>query len=537
MKKLLLPVLLAATLLGAGSLAQAQTAAPVVEITSNISTNTTWSNKNVYLLKSNFIYVTPGTTLTIEPGTVIKGDKTSKATLVVQRGGKLVAAGTAQQPIVFTSNEAPGNRRRGDWGGIVIAGAAPVNLANPTVEATPDSNFGGTDPNDNSGILRYVRIEFPGIAFAPDTEINGLTLGGVGAGTEINYVQISYSGDDAFEWFGGTVNAKHLIAFRTLDDNWDTDNGFRGKVQYAYSLRDPNVGDVSGSNGFESDNNKDGTTATPQTAPVFSNVTDIVERTADLNTNVRSAMHLRRNSAISILNSVFTGYRTGLLLDGSASQANATSGELQLRNDVLAGMPTNYAQQSGGSYGVQGFFEEASRANTVYAAESSLQFQQGTYTLTNPLVLPGTTSPLLSGADFTNTKVADAFFDKVNFRGAFGTEDWTRSWTNFDPQNTPYTSGIVLGSRPKSDQLQQLTVTPNPTAGETTLRFELKRGGAATVRILDLTGRQVATVVAGRQLAAGQQQVSLPETLQAGVYVATVSTNETTQSVRFVVAK
>ncbi|MBT9393285.1 T9SS type A sorting domain-containing protein [Hymenobacter sp. NST-14] len=536
MKKILLPVLTAVALL-TGSLSALAQNAPVVEVTTNITTNTTWSNRNIYLLKSNFIYVTPGTTLTIEPGTIIKGDKASKATLVVQRGGKLMADGTAQQPIVFTSNETPGNRRRGDWGGIVIAGAAPVNQTNPSVEATPDSNFGGTDANDNSGVLRYVRIEFPGIAFAPDTEINGLTLGGVGKGTVIDYVQISYSGDDAFEWFGGTVDAKHLVAFRTLDDNWDCDNGFSGRVQFAYSLRDPNIGDVSGSNGFETDNDRNGSAILPQTAPVFSNVTDMVERTADLNSNVRSAMHLRRNSATSIFNSVFTGYRTGLLLDGTASQANATGGSLQLRNVVLAGIPTNFAQQSGGTFGVQGFFEEASRANTVYAAESSLLLEPGTYTLTNPLKLPTTGSPLLTGASFTDPKVADPFFEQVTYRGAFGTTDWTQGWTNFDPQTTPYTAGITLSRKSASDQLQQLAVAPNPTAGAAQLSFNLKRSTTASVRILDLTGRQVATLLTDGKLTAGTQSVALPANLQAGVYLAVVTTNETSQSVRFVVAR
>jgi hypothetical protein len=420
---------------------------------------------------------------------------------------------------------------------VVIAGAAPINLpGDPTIEATPDSNFGGNNPADNSGVLRFVRIEFPGIAFAPDTEINGLTLGGVGSGTVLDHIQVSFSGDDAYEWFGGTVNAKHLIAFRTLDDNWDTDNGYAGKVQYAFSLRDSNIGDQSGSNGFESDNDRNGTTASPKTTAVFSNVTDILNRTATLNANVRSAMHIRRNSATSVFNSVFTGYRTGVLLDGTATEANATNGELQIANTVLAGIPTNFGTASGSSYNVANFFNAAARANTLYAAESSLQFQNGVYTLTNPQMLPSGSSPLQSGAAFADSKLADAFFDRVSFRGAFGTTDWTQGWTNWDPQNTPYLTG-VNSQRKASDQVQALAVYPNPSNGPATLAFDLRRGATATVRVLDVTGREVAVVQEAAKLTAGSQEINLPTALTAGVYTATVQTEETTQAVRFVVTR
>ncbi|KUG08200.1 T9SS type A sorting domain-containing protein [Solirubrum puertoriconensis] len=538
MKKLLLPVLFAASLLvAAAPAALAQTAAPVVQVSGVISTNTTWTNNNVYVL-NNFVYVAPGATLTIQPGTIIKGDKATKGTLVVKRGARLVADGTRQQPIVFTSAEPAGQRARGDWGGIVIAGAAPINLpGDPTIEATPESNFGGTNPADNSGILRFVRIEFPGIAYAPDTEINGLTLGGVGSGTVLDHIQISYSGDDAFEWFGGTVNAKHLVAFRTLDDNWDTDNGYAGKVQFAFSLRDPNIGDQSGSNGFESDNDRNGTTASPKTAAVFSNITDVINRTSTLNANVKSAMHIRRNSALSVFNSVFTGYRTGLLIDGTASEGNATNGELQVANTVMAGLPTNFATASGSSYDVASFYNQGARSNTLYANESDVQFQSGSYTLTSPQVLPAAASPLQNGAAFTDAKLANTFFERVSYRGAFGTTDWTQGWTNWDPQNTPYLAGIVASNKKTSDQVQSLGVYPNPTNAAAKLAFELRHAGTATVRVLDLTGREVAVVSEGRKLQAGPQEVTLPSTLKAGVYLATVQTEETSATVRFVVAQ
>ncbi len=181
----------------------------------DISTNTTWTKNNVYLL-NGWVYVIDGVTLTIEAGTIIRGDKANKAALIVERGGKLIANGTVSEPIIFTSNQAPGSRTYGDWGGVILCGKALVNKVDPQIEGGPRSHYGGTDDTDNSGSLKYVRIEFPGIAFQPDKEINGLTFGGVGSGTTIDYIQVSYSGDDSYEWFGGKVNCKHMIALQGM---------------------------------------------------------------------------------------------------------------------------------------------------------------------------------------------------------------------------------------------------------------------------------------------------------------------------------
>ena len=234
---------------------------PATNVTVNaghITTNTTWTSNNVYLL-NGWVYVDAGVTLTIQAGTVIRGDKTNKAALIMDRGSKLIAQGTAAQPIVMTSNQAAGSRDRGDWGGLILCGYSTINQPGGTavIEGGVGSIYGGgSTPNnaDNSGILKYLRVEFAGYPFAPDNEINGITFGGVGNGTTVDYVQVSYSNDDSFEWFGGTVNCKHLIAFRGLDDEFDTDNGFGGKLQFLVALRDPNIADISGSNGFESDN-------------------------------------------------------------------------------------------------------------------------------------------------------------------------------------------------------------------------------------------------------------------------------------------
>ena len=230
--------------------------------------------KGTYILKG-WVYIARGSELTIEPGTIIKGDKQTKAALIVEPGGKLFAQGTETEPIVFTSEEAPGNRRPGDWGGVIICGEAPNNngVLNQIIEGGPRTKHGGTKADDNSGVFSYARIEFAGYPFETDQEINGLTLGSVGTGTKIDHVQVSYSNDDSYEWFGGTVNCNHLIAYKGWDDDFDTDNGFSGKVQFGFVVRDPRLADISQSNSFESDNNKDGSAAEPYTTATFSNMT------------------------------------------------------------------------------------------------------------------------------------------------------------------------------------------------------------------------------------------------------------------------
>ena len=196
--------------------------------------------------------------------------------MIITSSCKIIADGTVDKPIVFTSEAA--TPQRGDWAGLVILGNAPTNASFNGVQGVGEIEGGinnsdglglyGTpatqaqNPADNSGILRYVRIEYAGYAFLPDKEINGLTFGGVGNKTIVDNVQVSYANDDSFEWFGGTVNCKHLISFRTLDDDFDTDNGFSGKVQFGISLRDSSVADISKSEAFESDNDAAGSSLT-----------------------------------------------------------------------------------------------------------------------------------------------------------------------------------------------------------------------------------------------------------------------------------
>jgi hypothetical protein len=419
--------------------------------TTTITTNTRWTVDKRYLLKG-FVRVKAGATLTIDPGTVILGDKQTTGTLVVERGAKINAEGTATKPIVFTSAQAKGSRSYGDWGGVVLLGNAPTNKPTTTsIEGIDNAQYGGTDANDNSGILKYVRIEFAGVAIAPNNEVNGLTMGGVGAGTTIQYVQVSYCGDDSFEWFGGNVNCKYLIAHRGWDDDFDTDFGFSGNVQFVLGIRDPQIADQSNSNGFESDNENPAGSAEPRTAANFSNVTLIgpLDRgSLTINNQFGRAAHLRRNTRQAIFNSILTGFPVGIHVDGTITQADAVAGLLTVENTTLAANTRTLANFSlpatglptitDASQAIQDWFNLAGKSNTVTQTLSSVGITS--VSMENPMatLMPTANSPLLTSGSFANPRLQSSYFDKVNFRGAFGTTNWTTSWTNFDPQNADY---------------------------------------------------------------------------------------------------
>jgi PKD repeat protein len=388
-------------------------------VSADITTNTTWSG---VVLLQNKIYVKNNATLTIAPGTIIRGDKVTQGTLIITRGAKLNAQGTVSQPIVFTSNEAVGNRNEGDWGGVILLGLArnnqPGGVANiEGIVATTDTQYGGAFDNDNSGTIKYVRIEFAGIALEPNKEVNGITFGSVGSATTVDYVQVSHSGDDSFEWFGGTVNCKHIIAYRGLDDDFDTDFGYRGKVQFALSIRDKDVSDAPGdSNAFECDNDANGTTATPKTRPIFSNVTLVGPKgngsiTLPVGEKFEKAFRLRRNSAVSVLNSLVTGWEKGLSIEGAPVVANLNGDTMVFVNNIL----TNFATPSWTSNNTNTVLNSGGATTAWYQSWWGVDGNDSTQTLAqvnwvNIFAPLGTTpdarlaagSVAASGATFTN---------------------------------------------------------------------------------------------------------------------------------------
>lgn len=428
--------------------------------------------KGVYTLKG-WVYICDGAELTIEPGTVIKGDKATKAALIVERGGKLIAQGTADAPIVFTSAQAPGQRRPGDWGGVIICGKAKNNQNEMQIEGGPRTKHGGNDDADNSGVLSFVRIEFAGYPFKADQEINGLTLGSVGSGTKIDHVQVSYSNDDSFEWFGGAVNCKYLVAYKGWDDDFDTDNGFSGKVQFGLSVRDPKIADQSQSNGFESDNCADGAQVPPYTTATFSNITFVGPKSAADFKNESSyitagdyfpnngsglgkfqaAMQIRRSSRLNCVNSVVTDWPIGLIVDGEKGNtpAQAEAGNLRLQNIFIANADIlgsdankcyedkeydykNKAVKADSKQSYSHTFFEKQAGNRYLTDKSSLLLTDGKGV--GVPFMPQAGSALFGAQSFTGL---DSWFTQVTYIGAFTTNDnWLDGWTNFDPQNTVY---------------------------------------------------------------------------------------------------
>jgi hypothetical protein len=427
-----------------------------ITLEGKITTDTLLRAGNTYVLKG-LVYIKNNATITIEPGTVIKGSYLDPiGGLVITRGSKIKAEGTADQPIVFTSNSP--NPRSGDWAGIVLLGKASTNSAfngnagTGEIEgginnADGDGLYGGTDDDDNSGILKYVRIEYAGFAFLPDKEINSLTMAGVGRGTLIDHVQVTYAKDDAFEWFGGTVDAKYLIAYKTQDDDFDTDNGFRGRVQFGLIVRDSLIADLSNSEAFESDNDANGSSLAPQTGAVFSNITAIGPL-ATLSNNGSSLFlagaQIRRNSSISIFNSVFLGWPTGIIIDGSKGryvELNIADSTLRIRNSIIAGCktPLKYAPNSGTPSGYTTADALAWFTNPYFG--NSILTNVADAKVVNPFnsqnfdPTPFGTSPLSTGGSFTDSKLASGF-TSVTYRGAVAPggadANWWKGWTKFN---------------------------------------------------------------------------------------------------------
>jgi hypothetical protein len=438
-------------------------------LTGRINADTILRKQNSYILKG-LVYMVGNHTMTIEPGTVIKGSFSGAdvAALIITRGSKLIASGTPVEPIIFTS--ASPNPQSGDWGGIVICGKAGYNLSyNGTAglfqveggidNANGDGLAGSGDAvaptvvdNDNSGTLQYIRIEFAGYAFQPDKEINSLTMACVGSGTTIDHIEVVYAKDDAYEWFGGSVNCKFLIAYKTQDDDFDTDNGYSGKVQFGLAIRDSVIADISNSEAFESDGNASGTTATPKTTAIFSNMT-VIGPKATLNNSgsslFRGATHIRRNTAISIFNTIIMGWPRGIEIDattGTSTALNIEDSSLRLRNITIAGtaLNTRFSGTAGATITNDAtfatWFSNPYYNNDFLTNTSDAKLiQPFNYSAPDPTPFASANGnqKILTGGGFTDPKFSgDTFFDKtVTFRGAIAPAgelaSWWKGWTKF----------------------------------------------------------------------------------------------------------
>ena len=281
-------------------------------LTGTINTTTTLTSDREWILKG-YVYVTDGATLKIEEGTVIKSDISEKGALCIERGAKIDAQGTELKPIVFTSGKPNGEKSPGDWGGIILLGKAKTNrLTEPTIEGGIGRAYGGDDDTDNSGVMKYVRIEYAGIAAMPNSEINALTFGGVGSGTIIENIQTIYANDDAFEFFGGTVSPTNLYSYATADDDFDFDFGYNGTVTNGIAKRVPDFVDSGDAgNGVECDNDGNGSDAKPTTHPKLNNMILIGPNTSDALPNHNLGLRFRRGTQFTMKNSIVFGWMKG----------------------------------------------------------------------------------------------------------------------------------------------------------------------------------------------------------------------------------
>jgi hypothetical protein len=435
------------------------------DITGNITSNRTLSRDTVYTLKT-YVQVTNGATLTIQDGTRILGDAGSA--LFITRGAKIEAKGTAARPIVFTSSRSAGNRRAGDWGGLIIIGNGVINRTGAIqIEGTgvgsnnPAQTYGGTgnaNNADNSGTLEYVRIEYAGFAPTTGSELNSLTLAAVGSGTTLRYVQTMYGLDDSFEWFGGAVDGKYLVSYESGDDHFDASEGYVGRNQFMIAFQSvvPTVatgagGAASDPQGFEVDGCQDpdggscgaaGNNAEPFTIPVFANWTVVGAPTGVLPAGGGTGAVIRRGAGGFYVNGALARWsRSAILLDGSATATRIANGQLVMNSILLAENATPFLTGTGRSS-----LELAPNAIEVSGASTASLFTAFPATTSTGTTAasfnwtPAAGSPLLSGgmATFTGTLQARAgsFVTATSYRGAAPAAgqpnaSWWAGWTNY----------------------------------------------------------------------------------------------------------
>lgn len=552
-----------------------------IVLTDSITTNTTWTKSNVYILDAK-IYVESGATLTIEPGTVIKGrpkaNPADATALVIARGGKINAQGTPTEPIIFTaeSDTLNGNlseNDRGLWGGVVILGRAGINTASGqgNVEGIPSTEprgtYGGSDDNDNSGVFRYVQIRHPGAIVAPNVELNGLTLGGVGRGTTVEYVEVFASNDDGFEWFGGTVNTKYLISSFNDDDNFDWDEGYRGKGQFWFAIGATDKGNQA----MEMDGGTSPEDGTPYAIPEIYNVT-LIGSGATSSNSLSSGLIFRDNTGGKFTNAIIHDYRNyAVRIETESAQAQDSAkrlaaGDLFIRNSIFGsfGAGTGDTQlftapnaTSGGAAPAVNYtvdhlkaVAQANKINTDPGLNSLVRTRTKTL---DPR--PTAASPARSGA---RAAPADGFFSEVDYIGAFKNSNWAKGWSalstlgyltdadsaaeepviggsssklvNISTRTPLAANGVVIGgfvitgSQPQTVLIR--VVGPglagygvtNPLADPT---LELFSGQTVIASNDDWSGEQVASLssrVGGFPLTAGSKDAAIVKTLQPGGY-------------------
>jgi hypothetical protein len=518
----------------------------------NITGTVTLDASKVYLLTSTCV-VRSGGKLIIPAGTVIRGAADLTATpklyalITVERGGMIEVNGTSTNPVVMTSNKAAGSRDRGDWGGLVLCGKAVNNQGldvqlegfnNVAVDNTL-GKFGGTDDADNSGVVKYVRIEFAGLAFEPNKEVNSLTMGSVGSKTEIEGVQCSFGNDDAFEWFGGTVSCKKLISYKTTDDDFDTDFGYRGAVQFGIAVRDTAYFDLSWnatsgastSETFESDNDAAGSGKLPLTSALFSNITCVGPVPLDKTYNdltatqkgaFRRGARIRRNSRLSIVNSVFMGYRNFIMFDGDSVlvASGVKSGSISetsnvLRNNFIA----NTAAASAAGATNTGLAEVDSK-NTPAAMDAWLRDVKNSNKIDDASYVSG--AILVDPKNATAPDFRPVTASKINTLANYDAAIFTK----FGKFSSVNTLGDVV----------MTNAYPVPAVDVVNVELFTVSATEVMVSVSDMSGKVVASM-GSQSLVAGGNAISVPVAdLNNGLYILTVVSNGAKSAYRFTVA-
>ncbi len=373
------------------------------QIEGEVTTDFTITRDELWILNGG-LSVEGGATLTIEAGaTIYAAFNKETSYLTVQRGGKIIADGRADAPINFTTiRELASIPQPGDWGGIIINGKAPVNLAGGEGEGEGGTGtYGGSDPNDNSGILKYVVVAYAGKQLGPDNELNGISLNGVGRGTTVEYVEAIYGKDDGIEFFGGTVNVKYALSLGNADDSFDWTYGWSGLGQFWVVQQDPFGGDRA----IEADNNEDDFLASPFSQPIVSNLTLLG---ADDGDGKNTGIKLRHGTRGFIYNALVSNFPKDGVDVGAGSQEYLASNELIVSHSRV--FNNNLSGNEGVNYRNASPFEQD--ASNQYAS---------------PPLLDGFVG-IVAGEGFDPIALNN-WFSSVDYIGAVDPNaDWTLGW-------------------------------------------------------------------------------------------------------------
>lgn len=508
-----------------------------------------WTADTVYLL-DGYVYVEDGEILNITAGTVIKAvaDPTTgdqQSALIVARGGTINATGTAEAPIIFTSEDDNVTdpidltiNDRGLWGGILILGNAPINVGTGEnyIEGLPqDDNrnlYGGTAADDNSGVFQYVSIRHGGAIFGQDNEINGLTMGGVGSGTTIDHVEVFANQDDGFEWFGGTVDTKYLVAAFCGDDMFDYDEGFSGDGQFWFGIQ---ATDDAGSGG-EHDGGTDPETGTPYAIPVIYNATYIGSGSSSTLLSNDFALTIDDNAGGKYYNSIFTEFAgAGVTIEdlatGEDSRARLEAGDLVLSNNIWFSFGNVNAVpviENTGNVFTQQFVADAF-ADQNFIVDPQLKSIDRTAdgNALDPRPMDG--SPALAGDNLAAYPADNPFFTEVDYIGAFGGGGsaalWIRGWTALSENN--FVTGIDQISQDVPEAIALRQNYPNPFNPSTTIEYQLEQAQQVRLSIYDVLGREVAVLAEGVQPAGTFHAGFDASGLASGIYLYKLQTKST----------